>query len=84
MRPAVPDLHIGLPLLVMWLVVVLIVVAVYLILRRWRRRHPKVVPREASYSERLQRRLAASQERVRSANRRGKRGGDHGSGSGRR
>lgn len=78
MRPAVPDLHLGLPLLVMWLVVVLVVVAVYLILRRWRRRHPKVVPREASYSERLQHRLAESQERVRSADRSSKRSGDHG------
>lgn len=62
MRPAVPDLHVGLPLLVMWLVTVVLIVAGYLIYRRWRRKHPKVVPRETSYSEKLQQRLAKRQD----------------------
>lgn len=60
MRTTLPDLHVGLPILLMWLAVVLVIVAGYLLHRAWRRRHPaKPVPRETSYSHKLQERLAA-------------------------
>lgn len=60
MRVTLPDLHVGLPILLMWLAVVLAVVAGYFLHQAWRRRHPKKpVQREASYSHKLQERLAA-------------------------
>lgn len=50
----------------MWLAVVLLIIAGYLVHRAWRRRHPKVVQREGSYSEKLQQRLASTRYRGKS------------------
>lgn len=61
MRPAVPDLHIGLPLLLLWIVILLLVVVGHLLYRRWRRSQPKPAPRETSYTKTLRQRLAARQ-----------------------
>jgi hypothetical protein len=58
MRPAVISMEVGLPHLLVWIAIVGLLAVGYLLYRMWRRRHPKVAQRPASYSERLGHRLA--------------------------
>lgn len=58
MRPAVISMQVGLPHLLVWIAIVGLLAVGYLLYRMWRRRHPKVAQRPASYSERLAHRLA--------------------------
>lgn len=58
MRPALMNLEVGLPHLLIWIAIVGLLVAGYYFFRRWRQRHPKRATREVSYSERLGHRLA--------------------------
>ncbi|MES2633591.1 MAG: hypothetical protein V4669_11505 [Pseudomonadota bacterium] len=63
MRPALMNLQVGLPHLLIWIAIVGLLVAGYFFFRRWRRRHPKVAQRESSYSASLERRMADARRR---------------------
>ena len=64
MRPALMNLQVGLPHLLIWIAIVGILVAGCFFFRRSRRCHPKVAQRESSYSARLERRMADARRRA--------------------
>lgn len=57
MRVPIPDIHIGLLVLLLWLVIVSILVGAYFLHQWWRKRHPLPRAPQASYSRALSGRL---------------------------
>lgn len=59
MRIALPSLQVGLPILVMWVGLVLLVVLAFFGISHWQRRHPRrSPPKELTYSQALPSRLS--------------------------
>ncbi len=63
MRPSLVSLQVGLPHLLIWIGVVVLLVASLVFFRRWPHRHPKDTTRRTSYSGGLKRRFAESRMR---------------------
>lgn len=57
MRIPIPDLHVGLPILVLWIGVVILLIGSFFLFQWWRARHPKPKRRDVSYSKALASRM---------------------------
>lgn len=58
MRIPIPDLHVGLPILILWIGVVVLLVGSFLLHQWWRARHPKPKRQDVSYSKALGSRMS--------------------------
>jgi len=62
MHIRIPDIHVGLVLVAVWLCIVLIAAVSYFVFRWWRRHHP-APEREQTYSRQLAARFSSSKAR---------------------
>ena len=58
MRIPIPEQHVGLPILILWIGVVILLVAAFFLFQWWRARHPKAKHRDVSYSKALESRMS--------------------------
>lgn len=53
MRIPIPDLNVGLRVLVMWIAVVIVLAGAYFLFQWWRAKHPRPKHRDVSYTKAL-------------------------------